>query len=706
MSLFKKSLVVLLVIALTMSLGAVSLAGQEMRESTSSVFVDGLEVATGERGNVALNISGSTFLSVRAMSVALNREVHWEPGTTNLYFGPRTAPQASYNLLVTTPMGSSNINFEQVLALDVTSFEAVDRGNTRSFAGVPLVSVLETMGVDVSEVYSFIFIAADGMSATAYAQEVLDSTNGFLVVKENDEIFTSRELGGNGPFMVVFADDGVPGRWVRNLMEIIVVTEPVAPIFHREINIIADGNIVNAVDVLGNPADPFMLGGVIYIPIRAVSETLGMAVAWNSAENAIFIGDIPAALSAYDEGEIIINAGGQSFVVTMTDIMDLGPVDFYATIRGERREYTGVPIADIMDFLNLDVSGVTNMITFDARDGHGTGGTPEEVFDPAKGFIVIAEDGVSLGHWAQGGRGPFMLVFAHDVFPQRFIRYLTAINILDENVLHRSDRGPQLAITFVGGNRQIVTMEDLLAIGPVEFVARERNFTGVAVIDVINHFGIDISGVYEGSVFGYDGFNRPFSPEELADNTGFFIVFKEDGEPLPEGFAPFISVFAHDEGNGRQTRNFVEIVLNVPDVVLDMNYLVGNLGDYEFVITRRADAFTVTMDDLAALGLVDFSARPRSGEDYRHFIGVAMDVVFNSLGIDMNDASMVVFRAADGFSASFTATEAMSNGFFVIGENGELLGYGERGRIGPFFAVSTGLTHTNWVRMLQSVTIN
>jgi hypothetical protein len=307
----------LLALIMSMSVWVMPVWAGGMTESTSRVFINGAEVATGERGNVALNINGSTYLPVRAMNVAFDRQVHWEPGPANLYFGTRANPAASNNLVVTTPAGAATISLEQVLAMDMVNFTANDRGNNLSFRGVPLTAVFSAMGVNVADAHSFIFMAADGMSSTADAADVLNPVNGFLVIEENGQRYTAREDGGRGPFRVVLVGDDASGRWARMLMEIIVVTEPGTPVLNREINIIADGNRVNAVDAAGSPAEPFMLGGVIYMPLRAVATGLGMPVAWSAAENAIFIGDIPQNLETESGGELTINAGGQQLTITM-----------------------------------------------------------------------------------------------------------------------------------------------------------------------------------------------------------------------------------------------------------------------------------------------------------------------------------------------------------------------------------------------------
>lgn len=198
---------------------------------------------------------------------------------------------------------------------------------------------------------------------------------------------------------------------------------------YTEVIIVADGSLVYAVDVAGNPADAFILDGIIYMPLRAVSVALGKSIEWNAAENMIIIDSSFDEDAALIEGEFEIIAGDQRYVITMQDLFDIGIEEFYAVIRGERIDYEGVSFAAVMDFLGLDASAATGMVIFSARDGHSTGGTVEEVFDPTNGFVVIAENGVPLGHWEDGGRGPFMVVFAHDVFAQRFLRYLTEVVI-------------------------------------------------------------------------------------------------------------------------------------------------------------------------------------------------------------------------------------------------------------------------------------
>ena len=128
-------------------------------------------------------------------------------------------------------------------------------------------------------------------------------------------------------------------------------------------------------------------------------------------------------------GWLAVYADGHRLVITKAEIEALGIVEFYAIIRNERWDFTGVPIAAIMEFLGVNYAAATGMVTFGTVDDHGTTGTAEETFDRTNGFIALSQSGEPLGHWEHGGRGPFMLVFASDVFPQRFMRYLITITV-------------------------------------------------------------------------------------------------------------------------------------------------------------------------------------------------------------------------------------------------------------------------------------
>ena len=700
---FKNLIATLLVLIFALPTMVLGVSNLDLNESTSRIFINGNEVSASERGNPPYNVNGHIFLPIRAMATAFDRTTHWEPLTGTLYFGERANPQASYTMVITNENTSNYITLEQILTLEPQAFTAEDRGNTRNFIGLPLTDVLNLMNLDFSDAHRFIFVAADGMTSSAYASEVLDSDNGFLVLGENGEMFTSREDGGRGPFMNVFAKDGVPGRWARNLMEIIVVTsendnENTIQI-ERNINVFADGNKVN-----DYPA-PFMLDGVIYLPLRAVALALGKSVEWNGAENAILIGGTPESYDLAYGGDITIIVGNTLHNISMEDILNLGIVDVYATIREERRDYSGVPIATVLDFLNIDTNNATGNVTFNTRDGHGTTGLIEEVI--TNGFIAIAQDGELLGHWEHGGRGPFMLVFTHDVFAQRFMRYLTEI-VIDVCDVYSLELETQQATGIqltVGENSYVISLELLENLQPIAFEARGRDFTGVAMLDIINHFNINfnIDSFSEGVIIsGGDGFSQPFTVEEMLDETNFFLAFEENGMPLitDDGEVSFISVFVHDERNTRNVRGIAEIRLMTTSGNLFSR--IEGLSDGEFAIMQGENSWTLTMDDIVALGLVDFTA-PWSGDRTRYFTGVPLSIVLESLDVDISGSDGLITTSWDSvFQAAWSVYDALNVVYIVVGEDGEPLAE----RYGPFFGVAVGRGSNFAPRNLQSIRIN
>ena len=573
---------------------------------------------------------------------------------------------------------------------------------------------------------------------------------------------------------------------------------------------------------------------VYVILLLAVLMSLGMAAGCGSTENAAAI-EIPATeaapvvLEQYDEGEFTIILGGEHHVVAMDDIVAIGPVEFYATVRGERVEYTGVSIAAIADFLNLDVSTVVGNVIFTAHDGHRTGGTVSEVFNPKIGFIAISQDGEPLGHWEHGGRGPFMLVFVEDVFAQRFLRYLKEIVIelpeaetgsaltlkvagithtltIDQFMelgaaeitnnrgtftalparalfehfgidfadvatgrilaLNGTERdfslsellnpgyfyigideygvepdeidGPFVAVFPNDGNnfRRIRGLDSLTLIvqGQVDIIigdsayvfnarlfdefdivpvtADNRNFTGIAMADIIQYFGIDISGIIEGMVIsGEDGFSQPFTVDEMMDGTNFFLVFEENGQLLTNdyGDVSIMSVFAHDDRETRKVRGVAAIRLigaaagGAPNVAA----AIEGLGDGEFVILRGTETWIVTMDDLTALGLVDFAAfwtgEPSVEDRMRYFTGVRLSDVLEAKGISLEGSASLITTSWDSvFQAGWSVNDALNVIYIVVGENGEPL----TERYGPFFGVAVERAANFSPRNLQSIRIN
>lgn len=58
---------------------------------------------------------------------------------------------------------------------------------------------------------------------------------------------------------------------------------------YRDIKVSLDGKVLDLRDAKGNVVEPFMFGGTNYIPARALAESLGLKVAWDSATSTVVL---------------------------------------------------------------------------------------------------------------------------------------------------------------------------------------------------------------------------------------------------------------------------------------------------------------------------------------------------------------------------------------------------------------------------------
>ena len=129
-----------------------------------------------------------------------------------------------------------------------------------------------------------------------------------------------------------------------------------------------------------------------------------------------------------ESGTLLFTAENYTHILFLEDLKSIGPVDISPRHRGEPRSFTGVPLAGIFDYLDVDYSQTTSLI-FTSLDGFATGISIAEALDTRNTFIVFEEDGEPLGTREEGGLGPYMLVVARDRFPNRWARYLMEITL-------------------------------------------------------------------------------------------------------------------------------------------------------------------------------------------------------------------------------------------------------------------------------------
>lgn len=59
------------------------------------------------------------------------------------------------------------------------------------------------------------------------------------------------------------------------------------------ITIYVDGVEMKPTDVNGNPVETFIYNGTTYVPLRAVSQSLGKVVNWDGSTRSVYIGEMP-----------------------------------------------------------------------------------------------------------------------------------------------------------------------------------------------------------------------------------------------------------------------------------------------------------------------------------------------------------------------------------------------------------------------------
>jgi len=143
------------------------------------------------------------------------------------YIAGKKAMQDSGTFIITAIDGSRYIvATDDILSLDPQAINAnykPSRNNVptqKQFTGVSLKSVFDHFGVDYSIAKSVGFTAADGYASALPIADALDEENCFIVFEEEGEPLGTKENGGNGPFMMILANDQFSQRWCKFLLEI------------------------------------------------------------------------------------------------------------------------------------------------------------------------------------------------------------------------------------------------------------------------------------------------------------------------------------------------------------------------------------------------------------------------------------------------------------------------------------------------------
>ena len=132
--------------------------------------------------------------------------------------------------------------------------------------------------------------------------------------------------------------------------------------------------------------------------------------------------------SLQENDMFLVTAANYTHTVTKTDILLMNPKIVSANYRDNIRTFTGIPLAKIFDFLDINTTNVhTVLIT--SLDGFTTILNIDEALDVDNTFVVFEEDGIGLGTREEGGQGPYMVIIVNDPFPNRWTKYLMEITL-------------------------------------------------------------------------------------------------------------------------------------------------------------------------------------------------------------------------------------------------------------------------------------
>jgi len=143
------------------------------------------------------------------------------------YIAERKALQDSGGFLITAGGESIAVTMRVIENIDLRLIDANYKTNLlaavrKQYTGVPLVSLFDYLGVDYSAARSVVFSASDGYGSAAPIADALDAGNCFIVFEEAGKPLGTRETGGTGPFMLIFANDRFSQRWCKYLLEITI----------------------------------------------------------------------------------------------------------------------------------------------------------------------------------------------------------------------------------------------------------------------------------------------------------------------------------------------------------------------------------------------------------------------------------------------------------------------------------------------------
>ena len=158
--------------------------------------------------------NGTTFLPVRAIGEAFDKDIHWDARNQSVFVGPGT-------FTITIGRRTHTVTMADIISLIPRPVTAHSGANEQSYMGVPLAAVFNRLGLHTNAVSYVVFTSEGGATTTLPIDVARDHRNTFIIVEYSDgQPLGTMDASGSGPFMVVVTLDPSPNRSAMNLTAI------------------------------------------------------------------------------------------------------------------------------------------------------------------------------------------------------------------------------------------------------------------------------------------------------------------------------------------------------------------------------------------------------------------------------------------------------------------------------------------------------
>jgi len=136
------------------------------------------------------------------------------------------------------------------------------------------------------------------------------------------------------------------------------------------VEIFVDGVKMNPTDAQGNPVETFIYNGTTYVPLRAVSQSLGKNVNWDGANQRVYIGEAP---------------GEKQYLLDVCPPYQTDHFSTPTTVTMAGQKYAHCLVVGTISgdrFAIFNLNGQYNTLSFDVGhiDGTGMGGVTLNIF--------------------------------------------------------------------------------------------------------------------------------------------------------------------------------------------------------------------------------------------------------------------------------------------------------------------------------------